>query len=106
MRTKRGIVTSAKMVGTVTVTVHRLAVHPIYKKRYQVSEKFLADTSGLELHVGDEVVITECRPLSKRKHFRATEILKKAPQVSELVEEQEVVNAMRRGISESSPVSP
>ncbi len=105
MRTKRGTVTSAKMTGTVTVAVHRLVVHPIYKKRYQMSEKFLADTNGLELHVGDAVVISECRPLSKRKHFRVTEILKKAPQVSELVEEQEVVNATRRSVPESSPAS-
>src|SRR3989338_418686 len=87
MRTKKGVITSAKMTGTVTVTVHRAVVHPLYQKRYRMSKKFLADTNGHDLWVGDEVVITECRPLSKRKCFKVTEISKKAARVSEMVEE-------------------
>jgi small subunit ribosomal protein S17 len=93
MRNKKGIVTSASMTGTVTVTVHRSMFHPIYKKRYKLSKKFLADSNGQTLHNGDEVVITECRPISKRKHFKVTEVLKKSDQVSELKEEQEVQEA-------------
>jgi small subunit ribosomal protein S17 len=83
MRTKQGIITSAKMQNTVTVTVHRGVMHPLYGKRFRVSKKFLADTNGMDVHVGDMVAITECRPLSKRKRFKVTEILKKAVQVSE-----------------------
>ncbi|MBI3331558.1 30S ribosomal protein S17 [Candidatus Peregrinibacteria bacterium] len=96
MRTKKGTITSAKMQNTVTVTVHRSLVHPLYQKRYRMSKKFLADTNGHDLGVGDEVVITECRPLSKRKNFRVTEILKRAPRVSELVEEAGLAGAMIR----------
>ena len=96
MITKRGIVTAAKLQRTVTVTVHRSVVHPLYKKRYRSSKKFLADTGTHTVHLGDEVVITECRPLSKLKHFQVTEILKKAPQVSEMAEEGGLAAVMNR----------
>ena len=96
MRTKIGTVTSAKMTGTVTVTVHRSVFHPMYKKRYRMSKKFLADSRGVEdLAVGDLVTITECRPLSKRKCFKVTEVLKRAPRVSEMAEEAALQGAMR-----------
>jgi small subunit ribosomal protein S17 len=91
MITKKGTVTSAKkMTNTVTVTVHRSLVHPVYKKGYRLSKKFLADTNGMDLHMGDEVIIQECRPLSKRKHFKVTEIVKSAPRVSEMAVEKAV----------------
>ena len=95
MLQKRGTITSAKMTGTVTVTVHGRKTHPLYRKQYQVSAKFLADTGKFcDLVEGDEVVMTECRPLSKRKHFLVTEVLKRAPRVSEIVEEEGLQEAM------------
>ena len=87
MHTKQGIVTSASMQNTVTVTEHRSVLHPMYSKRFRVSKKFMADTNGHKVNLGDEVTITECRPISKRKHFKVTEILKQAAQVSEMREE-------------------
>lgn len=87
MRTKVGTISSAKMQNTVTVTVHRSVFHPVYKKRFRVSKKFLADTAGQQLRVGDLVEITECRPISKNKHFKVTQVLKAAPVVDELKEE-------------------
>lgn len=90
MRTKQGTITAAKMKDTVTVTVHRSVFHPKYKKNFRVSTKFLADSKGFDLAVGDEVVIAECRPLSKRKRFRVQEVTKHAARVSELVEEGEL----------------
>ena len=88
MRTKQGIVTSAKMQNTVTVTVHRYVMHPQLRKRFRVSTKFLADTNAMQPREGDEVVIAECRPISKRKKFKVIEILKQAAQVSEVREEE------------------
>ncbi len=89
MRTKIGLITSAKMDKTVTVTVHRYVMHRKYGKRYRVSKKFLADTEGFnDLKEGDEVMITECRPLSKRKYFRVSEVKKRALQMSQVVEEE------------------
>lgn len=105
MITKRGTVTAAKMTNTVTVTVHRSVFHPLYKKQYRMSKKFLADTNGQEVHVGDEVVITECRPLSKRKHFKVTEILKKAAQVSEMAMEGGLEGVMHRKKKEDATPS-
>ena len=96
MRTKKGIVTSAKMTGTVTVTVHAFVFHPIYKKRFRRSKKFLADTNGNDVYEGDLVVITECRPISKRKYFKVTEIVEKAPRVSDMKEEATLEKAVNR----------
>jgi small subunit ribosomal protein S17 len=89
MRTKIGTVTSAKMQKTVAVTVHRYVMHPTYNKRYRVSKKFLADTNGQEdIGMGDEVEITECRPLSKRKTFRVTSVLRRAPRLASFKSEE------------------
>ena len=97
MRTKTGIITSAKMTGTVTVTVHRSMLHPKYKKSFRVSKKYLVDPNGHEkLREGDLVLIGECKPISKNKHFRVVEILKKTADVSELKEEAGLENAMNR----------
>ena len=88
MTQKIGTITSAgKMQDTVTVTVHALVRHPLYKKSFRRSKKFLVDTKGVsDLGVGDEVVIEECRPLSKTKHFKIKEVLKRAARVSEMAE--------------------
>ncbi len=96
MITKKGIITAAKMKDTVTITVHRSLFHPLYKKRYRMSKKFLADTNGQDVGVGDEVLITECRPLSKRKHFKVTEVLKRGPRVSDMKEEVGIESAIHR----------
>ncbi|MBI3619394.1 30S ribosomal protein S17 [Candidatus Peregrinibacteria bacterium] len=107
MRTKQGVITSAKMKGTVTVTVHRAVFHPLYKKRYRMSKKFLADMNGMDLGVGDLVEITECRPLSKRKCFKVTEMIKQAPRVSEMAEEATLADAMQsKNVPEKNPMNP
>jgi small subunit ribosomal protein S17 len=88
MRTKKGIVTSAKMQDTVTVTVTRYVVHPKYKKRYPVSKKFLVDTAGQTVSEGDSVLIGETRPLSKRKHFKVLEVLVRGVAKGESLEQE------------------
>ena len=61
------------------MTVHRSVMHPVYKKRYRVSKKFLADTAGQkDLGIGDTVEITECRPLSKDKNWRVSRLIERA----------------------------
>lgn len=97
MLTKQGIITSAKTKDTVTVTVHQLVQHPLYKKSFKRSKKFLADSKSVEdIQVGDEVIIQECRPLSKRKHFKLLQVVKRAPRVSEIAEEKGLEEAMHR----------
>lgn len=96
MRTKKGVVASAKMTGTVSVNVDSSVFHPVYKKRFRRSKKFLADTNGHDLAEGDTVVITECRPLSKNKCFKVTEVVNQVPRVSEVKEEAGVDKAIHR----------
>ncbi|OGJ63527.1 30S ribosomal protein S17 [Candidatus Peribacteria bacterium RIFCSPHIGHO2_02_FULL_53_20] len=96
MRTKQGVITSAKLQRTVTVTVHRHVFHTLYKKRFRRSKNFLVDTGDFtDLAAGDLVEITECRPLSKLKRFRITEVIKRAPRVSEIAEEAHIEGVMR-----------
>lgn len=94
MRTKKGIVSSAKMTGTVSVTVHRYVNHPIYKKRFRKSRKFLADVNGHDVHEGDTVLIGECKPMSKNKHFKVMEVLIAVPRVDDVKEEATLSDAI------------
>lgn len=69
MRTKKGIITSAKMDQTVAVTVHTYKKHPKYEKQYRISKKFFAHNPENKYSEGDEVTIQEVRPLSKKKRW-------------------------------------
>ena len=74
---KVGIVSSDKMMKTVTVRVDRLVKHPVYRKYVRKRKKFMAhDEIGAK--VGDKVKIVETRPLSARKRWRVVEIIQKA----------------------------
>jgi len=72
-----GVVVSLKMQKTAVVLVTRVIPHPIYKKLIKKDRKIKADTSSFELGVGDRVRIGETRPISKLKHFKILEVLKK-----------------------------
>lgn len=96
MRSKKGIITSAKMTGSVVVTVHTSAFHPVYKKRFRRSKKFMCDVNGLDLHEGDQVEFQECRPLSKNKCNKVTQVLKAAPRVSEMKEDAAAESVIHR----------
>lgn len=106
MITKNGIVTAAKMKDTITVTVHQPVMHKLYKKSFRSSKKFLVDLNNVkDVQVGDEVLIGECRPLSKRKHFKLLEVTKRSPRVSEMTEEKGLEEAMHRVKNEKSEKS-
>jgi small subunit ribosomal protein S17 len=96
MKTLRGTVTGTKMIGTVTVTVHRSVLHKLYRKSFPVTKKYLVDPGTHAVHVGDVVEIAECRPLSKRKCFRIAKVIATAAQVSEIREEAAIEKAIHR----------
>ncbi len=78
-KTKEGTVVSAgKMNKTVVVRVERLTRHSLYGKVLRRSTKFKAHDDLNECHEGDRVVISECRPLSKEKSWRVTQIVSRA----------------------------
>lgn len=72
MKTKTGIVTSAKMKNTIVVRVDSMRAHPKYKKLVQSSKKFYAHDQEGKFKQGDEVTIYETRPLSKLKRWTVT----------------------------------
>ncbi len=72
-----GVVVSDRMQKTIVVETENKKPHPIYKKRITVRKKYKVDDRNEEAHVGDTVIIEECRPLSHDKRFRLVKIVKK-----------------------------
>jgi len=64
-----GVVVSDKMKDTCVVLVVRFVKHKKYKKYHKVSKKYKAHDAGNTKKVGDKVMIKECKPISKDKHF-------------------------------------
>ncbi len=77
-KTLFGKVTSDVADKTITVTVTSRETHPIYKKQYTVTRKYVAHDEKNEAHKGDMVHIIETRPISKRKAFKLDRIEKRS----------------------------
>ena len=73
-----GTVVSNKMDKTVVVIVERLVQHPLYQKYVRRRARFAALDEANACNIGDKVLITESRPLSRTKRWRVREILQKA----------------------------
>ncbi len=73
-----GTVVSDKMDKTVVVLVERMVKHKIYKKYVKRHAKFAAHDGDNSCNMGDKVLITESRPISKSKKFRVSKIIEKA----------------------------
>ena len=73
-----GTVVSDKMDKTVVVMVERLVKHRLYHKFIRRRAKFAAHDEANSCQVGDKVMITESRPLSKTKKWRVSKIIEKA----------------------------
>ena len=77
-----GIVISDKMNKTVVVEIANRYPHPIYSKTLIKTKKYLAHDEFEEANIGDQVLVQECRPLSKRKRWKLIKILSKSSLVS------------------------
>ena len=73
-----GTVTSTKMNKSIVVSVESREKHPMYGKFIKKTTKFMAHDEKNECGIGDLVMITETRPLSKNKRWRLKQILEKA----------------------------
>ena len=73
-----GTVVSNKMDKTAVVQVERLVKHQMYHKYVRRRAKFAAHDKNNTCQIGDKVLITETRPLSKTKRWRVSEIVEKA----------------------------
>ena len=73
-----GLVTSDKMQKTVVVIVSHRVRSVQYKKYMTKRVKYKAHDEKNEYHVGDRVLITESRPLSKDKRWRVEKLIERA----------------------------
>lgn len=73
----QGVVVTCTADKSATILVERRVLHPRYHKTVKRFKKYLIHDEKNELAVGDLVVATECRPLSKRKSFRLKTVVKK-----------------------------
>lgn len=69
MITKKGTVVKVIDDSTAKVEVHSYRQHKIYKKRFRITKNFLVNTPN-KLEEGEVVQIEQCRPVSKRKHWK------------------------------------
>jgi small subunit ribosomal protein S17 len=77
-----GTVLSNKMEKTVVVKVENRYPHPIYSKTITKTKKYLVHDEMSECNIGDQVLVQECRPLSRKKRWKLVKIISKSSLVS------------------------
>lgn len=80
---RSGVVVSDRMQKTVVVSVERTVMHPRYKKFLRRRTRVKAHDEQNQCHVGDRVVIVECRPLSRDKRWRVSRVVERGHAVEE-----------------------
>jgi len=74
-RVLQGVVISDAMNKTITIQVERLQKHPKYHKYIRRHTKYHVHDEKNDAHIGDQVEISECRPMSKLKRWRLIKVL-------------------------------
>jgi small subunit ribosomal protein S17 len=82
VKQKIGIVISNKMQKTIVVKIENKYPHPIYSKILVKTKKYVVHDEEQACNIGDQVLVQECRPLSKRKRWKLVEILSKSSLIS------------------------
>ncbi len=77
-RILQGVVVSDKPEKTIVVKVETQVAHPLYKRYYKQSKKFMAQDENNDAKTGDKVRIRESRPLSSKKRWELIEIVERA----------------------------
>lgn len=73
-----GSVVSDKADKTIVLAVTERKTHPLYKKQYSRTTKYIAHDEKNEAKIGDKVEVVETRPISRRKHLTLVKVLEKA----------------------------
>lgn len=69
-----GRVTGTKMDKTAVVSVERVVIHPLYKKRFRRDKKYqVHDEIGTKIN--DVVRFTASKPYSKTKKWKVLEVV-------------------------------
>ena len=77
-RQMNGTVVSDKMDKSIIVLVERLVKHTEYHKYVKRRARFVAHDENNLCRIGDRVLITESRPISRTKRWRLSKIIEKA----------------------------
>ncbi len=77
-KTYTGQVVSDKMEKTIVVAITTKNLHRLYKKYVTRTKKVKAHDERNDAHIGDTVKVVECRPMSRDKRWRLTEIVERA----------------------------
>jgi small subunit ribosomal protein S17 len=77
-KTRQGIVVSDKAAKTITVRLDVARRHRRYAKIVRTSQTVHAHDEGGDAHIGDTVVVRECRPMSRTKRWRLVEVVERA----------------------------
>ena len=75
---KTGIVVSDKMQKSIAVAVEWQVRHGLYGKTERRTSTFIVHDEDSTARVGDTVAIVETRPLSRRKRWALTRIVRRA----------------------------
>ena len=77
-KVRQGVVASAKGDKTITVLIDVIKRHRRYHKIMRSTQKLYAHDEANNASEGDTVRIVECRPMSRSKRWRLTEVLERA----------------------------
>jgi small subunit ribosomal protein S17 len=77
-KSRQGVVTSDRADKTITVRIDLARRHRRYEKIVRTSTTLHVHDERNDAHIGDTVVVRECRPLSRTKRWRLIEVLERA----------------------------
>ena len=77
-KTRQGVVVSDKADKTITVRIDIARRHRRYEKIVRTSSTLHAHDESNDAHIGDTVIVRECRPMSRIKRWRLVEVVERA----------------------------
>jgi small subunit ribosomal protein S17 len=78
IKERLGVVVSNKMEKTIVVSVENKMTHKRYGKIITTTKRYKVHDQSNACQIGDSVVISESRPLSKTKRWTLKEVTQKA----------------------------
>ncbi len=77
-KTRQGVVVSDNADKTITVRIDIARRHRRYEKIVRTSNTLHAHDESNDAHIGDTVIVRECRPMSRLKRWRLIEVVERA----------------------------
>ena len=77
-KTRQGVVVSDKADKTITVRIDVARRHRRYEKIVRTSNTLHAHDETNDAHIGDTVIVRECRPMSRSKRWRLIRVVERA----------------------------